>query len=185
MAKLNAVTVQYQQQVEQLAQLTENQNQQKQILELSKIKQQQTLSALNKKAYTGQQKLAKLEREESALVALLKRMAAAARAAENQVGLSKLKPDSILHLLFQMSESTANPDLDKAELDWYYLRDNEWKLLRKDFEVLQDDTDGLLRSGIVTLAIPRDINQNNTVLSSTHHWIKVATAKNSASLYPP
>ncbi|MGB1263716.1 MAG: murein hydrolase activator EnvC family protein [Cognaticolwellia sp.] len=90
-AKLNDVTKQVQQQVEQLALLTDSQNQQKKILELSKVKQQQTLTALNKKAYSGQQKLAKLEREESALVALLKRMAAAARAAENQVGLSKLK----------------------------------------------------------------------------------------------
>lgn len=89
--QLNDVTKQYQQQAEQLTQLTQTQNQQKQILELSKTKQKQTLIALNKKALTGQQKLAKLEREESALVALLKRMAAAAKEVENLVGLSKLK----------------------------------------------------------------------------------------------
>lgn len=89
--QLNDVTTQYQQQAEQLSQLTQTQNQQKQILELSKTKQQQTLKALNKKALTEQQKLAKLEREESALVTLLKKMAAAAQAAKNLVGLSKLK----------------------------------------------------------------------------------------------
>lgn len=89
--QLNDVTKQYQQQAEQLAQLTQTQQQQKQILELSKTKQQQTLKALNRKALTEKQKLAKLEREESALVALLKKMAAAAQAAENLVGLSKLK----------------------------------------------------------------------------------------------
>ena len=95
--QLNDVTLQYQQQAEQLTQLTQTQNQQKKILELSKTKQQQTLKALNKKALTEQQKLAKLEREESALVALLKKMAAdaerarRAKKAENLVGLSKLK----------------------------------------------------------------------------------------------
>lgn len=91
MVKLNNVKLEYQLKAEQLSQLTQTQNQQKQMLELSKVKQKQTLEALNKKALTGQQKLAKLIREEAALVALLKRMAAAAQAAENLVGLSKLK----------------------------------------------------------------------------------------------
>lgn len=89
--QLNDVTEQYQQQAKQLTELTHTQHQQKQVLELSKTKQQQTLKALNKKALSDKQKLAKLEREESELVALLKRMAAAAKAAENLVGLSKLK----------------------------------------------------------------------------------------------
>mgnify|MGYP003112694724 CR=1 FL=1 len=89
--KLNDVKVQQQLKAEQLAKLTQTQNQQKQILELSKTKQKQTLNALNKKVLTGQQKLVKLEREEKDLVALLKKMAAAAQAAENLVGLSKLK----------------------------------------------------------------------------------------------
>ncbi len=89
--KLNDVKLQYQLKAEQLAQLTETQSQQKQLLELSKIKQQQTLKALNKKVLTGQQKLAKLEREETALVALLKKMAIAVQEVENLTGLSKLK----------------------------------------------------------------------------------------------
>lgn len=90
-SQLNDITEQYQQQAEQLSQLTATQSQQKQILELSKAKQKQTLQALNKKALSEQQKLAKLEQEELALVALMKKMAAAAREAENLVGLSKLK----------------------------------------------------------------------------------------------
>ena len=89
--KLNTVTEQYEQQAQQLNQLTQTQSQQKQILELSKAKQKQTLKALNKKALTEQQKLAKLEREEKSIVALLKKMAASAREVENLVGLSKLK----------------------------------------------------------------------------------------------
>jgi septal ring factor EnvC (AmiA/AmiB activator) len=89
--QLNDVTAQYQQQAEQLTQLTQTQSQQKQLLELSKTKQKQTLKALNKKALTEQQKLAKLEQEESALVALLKKMATASQKVDNLIGLSKLK----------------------------------------------------------------------------------------------
>ena len=89
--QLNNVTAQYQQQAEQLTQLTQTQSQQKQLLELSKTKQKQTLKALNKKALTEQQKLAKLEQEESALVALLKKMATASQKVDNLIGLSKLK----------------------------------------------------------------------------------------------
>ena len=89
--QLNDVTAQYQQQAEQLTQLTQTQSQQKQLLELSKTKQKQTLKALNTKALTEQQRLAKLEQEELALVALLKKMAAATKKIENLVGLSKLK----------------------------------------------------------------------------------------------
>ena len=89
--QLNKITTQHQAQVAQLQQLTQAQNQQKQILELSKTKQKQTLKALNSKQLNGQQKLTKLEQEEASIVALLKRMAEAARAAENLVGLSKLK----------------------------------------------------------------------------------------------
>lgn len=95
--QLNNITQQYQQQAAQLSELTQTQSQQKKILELSKVKQQQTLKALNKKALTEQQKLNKLEQEEKALVALLKKMAAdaerakRAKEAEKLVGLSKLK----------------------------------------------------------------------------------------------
>lgn len=90
-AKLDEITRQQQLQSTKLAQLTSEQNQQKQILELSKVKQKQTLEALNSKKFNEQDKLAKLEQEEASIVALLKQMAEAARAAENLKGLSKLK----------------------------------------------------------------------------------------------
>lgn len=91
LTKLSDIRTQQQIKAEQFTELTQTQSQQKQILELSKVKQQQTLKALNKKVLSGQQRLSKLEREESNLVALLKKMAKAAKAAENLVGLSKLK----------------------------------------------------------------------------------------------
>ena len=89
--KLNEIATQQQIQVTQLQKLTQAQSQQKQILELSKTKQKQTLKALNSKKLSSQQKLAKLEQEETSIVALLKKMAEAARANERLQGLSKLK----------------------------------------------------------------------------------------------
>ena len=89
--KLENVTSQYQEQAEQLTQLTQEQQQQKQLLELSKTKQKQTLRALNNKKLSSQQRLAKLEQEEASVVALLQKMAEAARNEVNLQGLSKLK----------------------------------------------------------------------------------------------
>jgi septal ring factor EnvC (AmiA/AmiB activator) len=89
--ELNDVTARHQRQMTQLKQLTQDQSHQKQILELSKAKQKQTLKALNNKKLTDQQKLAKLEQEETSIVALLKKIAEAAQVTENFQGLSKLK----------------------------------------------------------------------------------------------
>ena len=98
------------------------------------------------------------------------------------IGLKNLIPGSMVNLLFQMVESTANPDLDKGEVKWSYLKDNEWKPLYMDFEILSDDTKGLIQSGIVQIAVPADINKKNTILSNDLHWLRVATPSNSAAI---
>lgn len=90
-ATLRDITAQMESKAQQLRTLTQQQHEQKQVLELSKIKQKQTLTALNKKLLSGQQKLAQLEKQETDLVTLLKNIAQKAKKAEQLNGLSKLK----------------------------------------------------------------------------------------------
>lgn len=97
------------------------------------------------------------------------------------IGLEDLSPGNTLALLIQVAEATADPDLERAAISWHYLRDNQWVRLEPDAQVLSDGTDGLIRSGIVELAIPYDINRNNTILPSGQFWIKVSTPKRSAA----
>jgi hypothetical protein len=96
---------------------------------------------------------------------------------ELYIGVAGIVPPQNLALLFQVADGTANPLAEKPEphLHWSYLRDNEWiPFERTDVE---DPTDELLTSGIVTLAVPRDATSQNTLLASGMHWIRVAAAE--------
>ncbi|MGF6848830.1 hypothetical protein QFZ51_004065 [Chitinophaga sp. W3I9] len=98
------------------------------------------------------------------------------------VGLDRLQPYGNLNLLFQLAEATADSESKKAEVEWFYLCSNVWKPLRKGFEVLNDDTDGLTRSGIIKIAVPGDINIVNTVMPAGTYWLKAAIPENVAAV---
>jgi hypothetical protein len=88
------------------------------------------------------------------------------------LGISDLTPGEQLDLLFQVAESTADPDLPPADVKWFYLTKNRWKELPKDTNLLSDATEGFLRSGVVKIAVPPDIDQENTILPAHLHWLK-------------
>lgn len=98
------------------------------------------------------------------------------------IGLDRLQPYGNLNLLFQLAEATADSESEKADVEWYYLSSNSWKPLRKGFEILNDDTDGLTRSGIIKIAVPGDINIVNTVMPAGTYWLKAAIPENVAAI---
>ena len=85
-------------------------------------------------------------------------------------------PPQNLALLFQVADGTANPLAIKPDdhIDWSYLRGNEWVPFAAD--AVDDLTDGLLASGIVTLAVPADATTEHTLLPNGLHWIRIAVA---------
>jgi hypothetical protein len=98
------------------------------------------------------------------------------------LGLKDCKPGSNLNILFQLAEATADSESEREELQWYYLENNIWKLLRTGFEVLDDDTNGLTTSGIVKLALPANMTNENSILPKGLHWIRAAIPGNSRSV---
>src|SRR6185369_6298311 len=62
------------------------------------------------------------------------------------------------------------------------LDNNEWKILRKGFEVLNDATDELTTSGIVKFATPANMTKGNTILPKDYHWIRVSIPRNSRAV---
>jgi len=102
--------------------------------------------------------------------------------AEFYIGISALLPPQNLALLFQVADGTADPLTQKPvpHLNWSYLRRNEWVEFPRD--AVADTTGELTRSGIVTLALPRDANADNTLLPSGQHWLRVAVAEKSAAV---
>ena len=95
---------------------------------------------------------------------------------EFYIGISGLKPPQNLALLFQVADGTADPDLEKPDphIHWSFLCNNEWIPLEEN--QVEDHTDRLLNSGIITFAIPRSATDSNTLLPSGMHWLRAAVS---------
>jgi hypothetical protein len=96
---------------------------------------------------------------------------------ELYIGLDKVVPLSILNILFQVAEGSENPLTEtfspEQKIQWYCLCNNEWKPLNADY-LVGDTTNNFLRSGIVKLLIPEEINTGNTLFGSGQYWLKAA-----------
>lgn len=99
--------------------------------------------------------------------------------AEFYIGLTGSKPPQNVSLFIQVADGTANPLSQKPvpHVNWSYLSKNEWF----EFEpnTLVDETNGLLKSGIVTLAIPREATDTNSIMPAGMHWVRLAVAEKS------
>jgi hypothetical protein len=100
---------------------------------------------------------------------------------ELYIGLSDAVVPQNLSLLLQVSEGSADPDFDKALVTWGYLQHNIWKEF-KNIEILREQTNGLLTTGIVTLNIPKTVNSDNTVLPTGLLWLRASVINNAAAV---
>jgi hypothetical protein len=93
---------------------------------------------------------------------------------EFYIGVTGLKPPQNLSLLFQVSDGTADPLVTKPDphVQWSYLQGNEWISFAQN--AVNDRTGGLLNSGIITFAMPREASNADTLLPSGMHWIRAA-----------
>ncbi|MCI5119760.1 MAG: hypothetical protein D3908_00910, partial [Candidatus Electrothrix sp. AUS4] len=93
-------------------------------------------------------------------------------AAEFYIGITDLKPPQNLSLLFQVADGTANPKKikPKQHIQWSCLGKNEWI----DFpqNTVEDNTNGLITSGIINFSMPREATDDNTLLPAEKHWIR-------------
>jgi hypothetical protein len=88
------------------------------------------------------------------------------------VGLDNASPDTVVTILFQVADGSSNPLRDVETLGWYYLAtNNNWKVFKN--ENIIDNTNNFTQPGVVTLTLPPDIDNNNTLLENGLHWIKV------------
>ncbi len=90
---------------------------------------------------------------------------------EFYIGLPGVKAREQLPLFFQVQEGTANPEKDPVAVDWSVLSDNHWKSFGAN-GLLADTTDGLLTSGIITLVMPEEATDKNTLLPAGLFWLR-------------
>jgi len=98
------------------------------------------------------------------------------------IGVTSLQPLTLLNLLFQVAEETADTSLETVDVQWSYLVDNTWKTF-EDYQIVSDGTEQLISSGIIQLAIPADISkQYTTILDPTLHWLKMSVPERSGAI---
>ena len=95
------------------------------------------------------------------------------------IGIEDLAPPQTLSLLFQLAEGSADPDVAREPVHWWYLSGNRWESLEQG-KLLSDSTDGLLNSGIITFDLPRV--EPSALLPADLYWIRATIAKNSRSV---
>ncbi|MFD2563161.1 baseplate J/gp47 family protein [Aquimarina rubra] len=91
------------------------------------------------------------------------------------LGISNCRPPQIITILFQLAEGTSNADINKPEVLWSYLKDNQWVPVDPT-TIISDTTNGLLNSGIVRIRVPEDATTGGTLLSNQLHWFKIDVA---------
>jgi len=100
------------------------------------------------------------------------------------IGIDAAEMGAVLTLFFQLREdSLPLPEIEEAAhaprqasdagLHWFYLAGNEWKALAKS-RVISDGTQNFMTSGIVTLSLPSDIGNANSVMPGGSYWLRVS-----------
>lgn len=89
---------------------------------------------------------------------------------ETYLGLSGSLPRTVVNLLLQVAEGSANPLREVQPVTWAYLHENHWR----DFPTgeVVDGTEGLLQSGLARITLPRKINDDNTWLPAGYRWLR-------------
>ena len=92
------------------------------------------------------------------------------------IGIKDLKTPQTLNIFFHLLESdfsTGLADFEEHYATWYYLTEDQWHPFG-EAGILQDDTNGLLNSGIVTINIPAEMKKGNSILDSELYWLRVS-----------
>jgi len=100
---------------------------------------------------------------------------------ELYIGLEGAVPQQTVSLLIQVLGGSENPEVEsfvgKQKVEWAVLCNNEWKTL-DSAEIISNDTGNLLKSGILKFTIPKEANNDNTLLRPSNMWLRALIHKN-------
>jgi hypothetical protein len=97
------------------------------------------------------------------------------------IGLDAFGPNQNISLLFQLSEGSADPNLDEQTITWYFMgAGNQW--IAFDTESVSDDTGNLTRTGIVSFRFPAAATSNNTLMGAPLYWIRAVVALDTGAI---
>lgn len=97
---------------------------------------------------------------------------------ELYMGLTNVKHPQEVSILFEMlDEFNISSEEEPPVIEWAYLSNNIWYTL-KPSNILRDDTNNFLKTGIIVIDLPETINKENTLLSDEYFWLKISVKEN-------
>lgn len=99
---------------------------------------------------------------------------------ELYIGLENAKIRQSISLLIQVLEGSGKPDMSSSgiqqDIDWCVLCNNDWKKLSSS-DIILNDTDNFLKSGILKFTVPKEATSDNTLLPSGYIWLRATNYK--------
>lgn len=99
--------------------------------------------------------------------------------AELYIGFKDVKPAQSLNILIAVEEGSSNPDLPNPDVAWTYLLNNKWESF--SISSLFDGTKGLIQSGIISLILPDEDINTNTLLPEGFFWLRASVPFNQSA----
>lgn len=96
------------------------------------------------------------------------------------IGISGALARQTISFLIQLNEGSEDISVDHSPVSWNYLSDSGWKHLDKS--LIGDDTNGLIRSGVLSIQVPVDLPDAITQLPTGIFWIRAGISSGSAGL---
>jgi hypothetical protein len=97
------------------------------------------------------------------------------------IGLSDHQKSQNIQLLVQILDGSANPEKSVPQVNWSYLAGNQWKTFDK-YALLTDETNGLIQSGLLAFAMPREADNSHTILTDKLTWLKASVNSDSDAI---
>ena len=97
------------------------------------------------------------------------------------IGFECLNKFKNLDLFFEIIKNENDNYNFSSKIEWSYKANNEWKLLNNQ-NILSDQTNNLLNSGVISFLFPNDFNSNSKGLKENTYFLK-ASSKNRADQF--
>ncbi|GAB4477586.1 MAG: hypothetical protein OHK0057_27460 [Thermoflexibacter sp.] len=86
-------------------------------------------------------------------------------------------PQTLTLLVEMIDEFSVSSESDPPLVEWNYLKGNEWKILPPS-KILQDTTERFIKTGIIEIELPTDLDNGNTIVDPELFWIRATVTKN-------
>jgi len=93
------------------------------------------------------------------------------------IGFNRLYPNEELSLLFQLEEKHYSyTAVGITPLKWSHLNNNRWLPFERT-QLLSDDTNNLLKSGIIKIRVPGNISNGSSMMDPELFWIRISASQ--------